>query len=123
MVYDDADHAGARAGLQALLQWMGHEKVQVLNGGLAAWKKAGKPVESGEVLENWPKHFEEHPSLLRFFSKEEILGQELVDARAPERYRGEVEPLDPKARHIPGAKNLFYKSLLAEDENFCQITK
>lgn len=122
VIYDDLDHAGA-ARAWALLQWMGHEKVQVLDGGLAAWKRAGNPVESGEVLEKWPKKFVERPSLLRFFSKEEILGQELVDARAPERYRGEVEPLDKKAGHIPGAKNLFYKNLLSEEGIFLPVAE
>lgn len=116
VVYDDADHAGA-ARAWMLLRWMGFATVRVLDGGLRAWKDAALPLEKGEVAPS-AKVFVEGPPLVSFFGREELAGRRLVDARAPERYRGEVEPLDPKAGHIPGAENLFYQTLLGPDGKF-----
>jgi thiosulfate/3-mercaptopyruvate sulfurtransferase len=104
--YDDTDHAGA-ARLWMLLRWMGHAQSYVLNGGLKAWK--GALVSGAEALPA-PAKFVERESLIKVSGPSGLL----VDARAPERYRGEVEPLDPVAGHIPGAKNYFYQQLLAD---------
>lgn len=111
VAYDDADHAGAtRAWF--LARWMGHEKVKVLNGGLKAWAEAGFPLEKGEGRPVPPAAFSEERPLVATRHWEEALN--LIDARAAERYRGEVEPIDPKAGHIPGAKNLPYASLFVD---------
>src|SRR5690606_11671066 len=111
VVYDDADHAGAaRAWL--LLRWMGHDRGSILNGGLRAWKEAGLSTERGQAQAPQPAEFPDRSPLLELTPKEKLSGKRLVDARAPERYKGEVEPLDPKAGHISGADNLFYKALL-----------
>lgn len=114
VAYDDADHSGA-ARLWFLLRWMGHENVRVLNGGLKAWEHS-YPLELGRGRVAAQARFEERAPLvnLRDFREAGLL----VDARAPERYRGEVEPLDPKAGHIPGARNSFYKELLGADGKF-----
>lgn len=122
IAYDDADHAGA-ARLWMLLQWMGHEKVQVLNGGLKAWKEAGKILETGPSQSYKSKIFLQSRPLLNILTKDQISDSLLVDARAPERYRGEIEHLDPYAGHIPGAKNLFYKTLLSEEGRFLPDSK
>jgi thiosulfate/3-mercaptopyruvate sulfurtransferase len=117
VVYDDADQAGA-ARAWMLLRWMGHENVSVLSGGLAAWKKAGFPLEGGVAPLRAPANFPDRPSLITLLSKEELASEALFDARAPERFRGDVEPLDKLAGHIPGAKNLFYKTLLDSEGRF-----
>ncbi len=117
IAYDDADHAGA-ARLWMLLQWMGHEKVQVLNGGMRAWKESGRQIETGPSQECADKNFLQSPPLVNILTQKEISNSFLVDARAPERYRGEFEHLDPYAGHIPRAVNLFYKNLLGQDGRF-----
>jgi len=113
VVYDDTDHAGA-ARCWFLLRWMGFANVRVLDGGLKAW---GKPLDKGESPVVEPSVFVEAPPLVRIFGREELRSP-LVDARAPERYRGEVEPIDPVAGHIPGALNLPYLGLLGPDGRF-----
>jgi thiosulfate/3-mercaptopyruvate sulfurtransferase len=109
ITYDDTDHAGS-ARLWFLLRWMGHEKVKVLNGGWKAWMEAGFSAELGEARSRAPAAYRETVPLVELRPWEEAI--QLVDARAPERYRGEVEPLDAKAGHIPGAKNLPYGTVL-----------
>ncbi|MGE3262226.1 MAG: sulfurtransferase [Bacteriovoracia bacterium] len=110
VIYDDADYAGA-ARLWMMLRWVGHEKVWVLNGGLKGY--------AGELA----KGEEPHPPLARFLARKSLVenftwnelgGKLLVDARAPERFRGEVEPIDSVGGHIPGARNFFYQNLLHE---------
>lgn len=111
VVYDAADGSMAAARMWWLLKLLGHENVAVLDGGLAAWQAAGLPlteaVPAFAETEPYPAHFDE----ARIVSAEEVLGRVgedsgwLVDARAPERYRGEVEPIDPVAGHVPGALN------------------
>jgi thiosulfate/3-mercaptopyruvate sulfurtransferase len=120
VVYDDSDHSGA-ARLWYMLRWLGHDKVRVLHGGLKAWAK-------GFVLARGPRaerplskaEFRERVALVKLQNWSSATN--LVDARAPERFRGEVEPLDPVAGHIPGAKNLPYTSVL-EDGKFLPVVE
>ncbi|ROR34152.1 sulfurtransferase [Inmirania thermothiophila] len=106
VAYDDAGGAFA-ARLWWLLRWLGHRRVAVLDGGLAAWLAAGGGLarDRGAVR---PCRFEGRPGGMPTVDAEAVRagGWCLVDARAPERYRGEEEPIDPVAGHIPGAVNL-----------------
>ena len=116
VVYDDA--AGVYAGRAWwLLRDAGHPDVRLLDGGLAAWRAAGGPVEEGEVTPD-PGDFEAAPGHLPRLDADGAarLAREgvLVDARAGERYRGETEPLDPVAGHVPGAVNVPTAANLAE---------
>jgi thiosulfate/3-mercaptopyruvate sulfurtransferase len=106
VAYDDAGGAGA-ARLWWMLQWIGHEKVAVLDGGWQAWKAAGLPVsaEPAEVPAPAPDHYSAMAPLVSVLQSSEInpAMQTLLDARELARFRGEVEPIDPVAGHIPGA--------------------
>lgn len=120
VVYDDAGGAiAARAWW--LLRWLGHEQVTVLDGGLQAWRARGLPLESGlQHVER--RAFHAAPDPQRTVGTAEIaesLGADtslvLIDARDAARYRGEIEPIDARAGHIPGAANLPYADCLAGD--------
>ena len=117
VVYDDwAGRAAARCWW--LLRWAGHDDVRVLDGGWAAWLAAGGPREVG------PTRPAPGDLVVRAGSVPVLRPQDvpaagtLVDARAPERYRGEVEPVDPVAGHIPGAVNVPTEANLAADGLF-----
>lgn len=105
VAYDDS--AGAIAArLWWMLRSIGHDRSQVLDGGYQAWVEAGHPVEHGS---NTPTGAPDYPvpdSYGGVTTLEDLSGRTVVDARSPERYRGEFEPVDPKAGHIPGAINL-----------------
>lgn len=94
-----------------MLKWCGHEAVAVLDGGLQAWVAAGGDVASGPALSVSPAVFALREPLLVLKHTADVsaqLGspaQTIVDARAPARYKGETEPFDPVAGHIPGALN------------------
>ncbi|WP_116026378.1 sulfurtransferase [Thermomonospora umbrina] len=105
VVYDAADStAAARAWWT--LRYFGHGRVQVLNGGFRAWAEAGRPVSTDEPRPA-PGDFTALPGSLPALDAEGAASLArrgvLLDARATERYRGEVEPIDPVAGHIPGA--------------------
>lgn len=107
VVYDDwAGHAASRAWW--LLRHYGHRDVRVLDGGWSAWVAAGGEVETGPVAPV-PGDFHGAPGSMALVDADDAarVGQSgvLIDARAPERYRGEVEPVDPVAGHVPGAVN------------------
>jgi thiosulfate/3-mercaptopyruvate sulfurtransferase len=112
VVYDrnGANYCGR---LWWMLKWLGHDAVAVLNGGLQAWEAAGGSLSSGAVPVAHPaaSPFELKPALREWISTTQLaseLGrtsQTLIDARGAARFRGEVEPLDPVAGHIPGALN------------------
>jgi thiosulfate/3-mercaptopyruvate sulfurtransferase len=112
VVYDrnGANYCGR---LWWMLKWLGHDAVAVLNGGLQAWEAAGGSLSSGAVPVAHPaaSPFELKPALREWVSTTQLaseLGrpsQTLIDARGAARFRGEVEPLDPVAGHIPGALN------------------
>lgn len=97
------------ARLWWMLRYMDHGAVAVLDGGWPAWTQAGLPVE--EIVQTpRPRRFEGRPHAEWLVTVEEVEKQSLlVDSRDPARYRGEVEPLDPVAGHIPGARNRFWK--------------
>jgi thiosulfate/3-mercaptopyruvate sulfurtransferase len=109
IVYD-ADNGAFAARLWWLLRWVGHASVAVLDGGLKAWRDAGLP-ESQAVPQRAPSQFEVHPNDSLWLRASEVAEKakdpawRLLDARAPERYAGKVEPIDPVAGHIPGAIN------------------
>ncbi|GAA4583388.1 sulfurtransferase [Planotetraspora phitsanulokensis] len=105
VVYDDADStAAARAWWT--LRYYGHGDVRVLDGGLRAWARAGLPVVKDRA-DVPPGDFEAVPGGMPLLDADQAAALAdsgvLLDARAGERYRGEVEPIDPVAGHIPGA--------------------
>ena len=99
-----------------MLKWCGHEAVAVLNGGLQAWVAAGGAVATGAALPVAPVGFPLREPLLTLKHTADVsanLGrpaQTIVDARATARYKGETEPFDPVAGHIPGALNRPFNS-------------
>lgn len=117
VAYDDAGGAMAAARLWWLLRWLGHERVAVLNGGWSEWRRLRLPQRSGEEPHKSRK-FTPRPNQIMTATADEILSRlgdtdlHLIDVRAPERYRGEVEPIDPVAGHIPGAISIPYQELL-----------
>ena len=123
VAYDTAGGMYA-ARLWWMLRWIGHASVQVLDGGLAAWDGAGGALVGGPVPQRPAGQFSVRPALARSLSFSEVLaglgqGQRLVvDARAPDRFRGENETLDPVGGHIPGAGNRFFRENLAPDGQF-----
>ena len=111
IAYDEAGEASA-ARLWWLLGHFGHRQVSVLDGGLAAWRSAGLPLATGveEVPEgDFTARVREGDTV----EADDLTAGErlLLDARAPERFRGETEPIDPVAGHIPGARNMPFAEL------------
>lgn len=123
VLYDDGPGAFA-ARAWWLLAWLGKQaNVYLLNGGLQAWKAAGLPLSDAPVPVQ-PGNFQGTPLaglLLSASQLEQRLGSNtltLLDARALPRFRGEVEPLDPVAGHIPGAQCAVFTDNLASDGGF-----
>lgn len=123
VVYDrqGANYCGR---LWWMLKWVGHEAVAVLDGGLQAWEAVNGAVATGPDLPRVPSSFKASEPRAVLASTEDVLkhldlpDQTLVDARAPARFRGEVEPLDPVAGHIPGALNRPFNLNLGPDGKF-----
>jgi thiosulfate/3-mercaptopyruvate sulfurtransferase len=105
-----------------LLRWMGHADVAVLDGGVLAWRQAGgtlvTDVAAAKPAAPYPSHAPALPTIDAATLKSQLGRRPLIDARAGDRYRGEVEPLDKAAGHIPGARNRFFKDNLASDGRF-----
>jgi thiosulfate/3-mercaptopyruvate sulfurtransferase len=121
VVYDDWNRAGS-ARAWWVLTAAGLEHVRILDGGLSAWLSAGRSLDTGPV-DPQPgnvtvPHGDLYAGSRATLTAEQIGTVTLLDARAPERFRGDVEPLDPVAGHIPGAKNLPSVAVLADDGTF-----
>jgi thiosulfate/3-mercaptopyruvate sulfurtransferase len=105
-----------------LLRWMGHADAAVLDGGLAAWCEAGgelsRDIPAPRGAPPYPSHLPAMATIDAAGLQPRLGRTPLIDARAAERFRGEVEPLDPAAGHIPGACNRFFKDNLAPDGRF-----
>lgn len=115
VAYDDAGGAFA-ARLWWMLRWLGHDAVAVLDGGFPAWVAEGRPVSAEPPL-LVAGDFTARPRAELLVSAAELAQSragKLFDARAPERYRGDVEPIDPVAGHIPGAENLPFAENLRD---------
>jgi thiosulfate/3-mercaptopyruvate sulfurtransferase len=116
VAYDQGEPGGA-ARAWWLLGWFGHPDVRVLDGGLPAWVAAGLPLVTG-VPDPEPGDFTARPggrALLEAAGAAELAAAgRLLDARAPARYQGLEEPVDPVAGHIPGAVNLPMADLLTD---------
>lgn len=119
----DAHGGMFAARLWWLLRWIGHPAVAVLDGGMAPWQAQALPM-SAALPHKAAGGITEKPSLVDTVSACDLLaslGSEqctIVDARAPDRFRGENETLDPVGGHIPGAKNRFFKDNLEADGRF-----
>lgn len=122
VVYDTASGSFA-ARLWWMLHYLGHSNVAILNGGFAAWIEKDYPVESGDMKptqNSEPSSFTGKPDPLMLVTTaemEEIIhlnDYTIIDARSPERYSGETEPIDTKAGRIPNSINFFHQ------ENFDQ---
>ncbi len=123
VVYDAADSVPAsRAWWQ--LRYFGHSDVRVLDGGYAAWVRAGLPVAT-EVPAVSPGDFVARPGGMPMLTADDAArvaaSGVLIDVRAPERFRGEVEPVDPVAGRIPGAVNLPTAGNVASDGRFLDV--
>jgi len=127
VAYDQG--AGAYAArLWWLLRWLGHRRVAVLDGGFAAWERAGLPIEAAATVPA-PRRFTAAPAaglvvttaaLARIVAAGALRRGELtlVDARSADRFAGENETLDPVAGHIPGARNHPFSENLAAHGGF-----
>lgn len=121
VAYDDAGGMFA-ARLWWLLRWLGHDKVALLDGGLQAWQRAGYPL-TDRITVPAPATFHwqlaaptvDADYVLAHLHAPDLL---VIDARSPERFRGENETIDPVGGHIPGATNRFFKDNLDADGYF-----
>ncbi|MFY8084961.1 MAG: sulfurtransferase [Rubrivivax sp.] len=132
VVVYDASGAMFAARLWWMLRWVGHEDVAVLDGGLQAWKAQGLPLETGEPAASPSARLSEDsgavqarppacaPTVDRAFLLHNLTHPTrlVVDARSPDRFRGENETLDPIGGRIPGARNRFFKDNLGADGCF-----
>ncbi|MCA9973953.1 MAG: sulfurtransferase [Anaerolineales bacterium] len=117
VAYDDASGAIA-ARLWWMLRYMGHAAVAVLDGGWPAWQAAGHPTAAGDET-NPPALFTGAPRRDWLVTMPEVAAQALlVDSRDGARYRGEMEPIDAQAGHIPGAINYFFQENWGEDGRY-----
>ncbi len=119
----DAGNGAMAARLWWLLRWVRHDAVAVLDGGFAKWVQEDRPV-AAEVPVFSPTRYPSRVNAAAAADADEVkatLGRSLlVDARAPARWRGEVEPIDPVAGRIPGARNRFNMENVQADGTFKQ---
>jgi thiosulfate/3-mercaptopyruvate sulfurtransferase len=117
----DAGNGAMAARLWWMLRWVGHAAVAVLDGGFAKWVKEGRPVAT-EVPRFAPTRYPTRVRAEMAVSvdsiEEKLQSLMLVDARAPARWRGEAEPIDPVAGRIPGARNRFNMDNVQADGTF-----
>jgi thiosulfate/3-mercaptopyruvate sulfurtransferase len=118
------DHQGAMFAARAwwLLRWLGHPQVAVLDSGASGWQEGGGELTTVIRAPTPAEAYPDRPPLVGTVDADAVrarLGRTpVIDARAPERFRGDVEPLDPVAGHIPGARNRFFRHNLADDGRF-----
>jgi thiosulfate/3-mercaptopyruvate sulfurtransferase len=121
VVYDDWNRAGS-ARAWWVLTAAGIADVRILDGGLAAWRAAGGVLATGPVASPpgtvTVVHDDLYNGALPTLAAQHVDDFDLLDARAPERFRGDVEQIDPVAGHIPGAKNLPSGAVLNSDGTF-----
>lgn len=130
VVYDEVNGSFA-ARAWWLLRWLGHTRAAVLDGGMKAWRAAGGTLESGGTIQpSGPERGDSGSSSPPRVDPQAVVGSDelaalmqegrrlLVDARAPERFAGTVEPIDPVAGHVPGAVNHPFSANLAGDGRF-----
>jgi thiosulfate/3-mercaptopyruvate sulfurtransferase len=125
VVYDDTGGTMA-VRLWWLLRWLGHERVAVLDGGWQAWTQAGLPLQETAAPEVETVSFKGSADWRQVVTSEALEQQlrrgenrlQLIDARTRERFRGDAEPIDPVAGHIPGAINLPLQDNLENDGSF-----
>ncbi|MEO7391082.1 MAG: sulfurtransferase [Ramlibacter sp.] len=123
VVYDrnNATYCGR---LWWMLKWAGHDAVAVLDGGLQAWQAAGGETTDQEEPSHFQSNFELGPALRTLAASSDVMrglgkpGQTVLDARATPRFKGEVEPIDPVAGHIPGALNRPFGQNIEADGKF-----
>lgn len=121
VVVYDAGHGALAARAWWILRWLGHDAVQLLDGGLAGWQTLGLPMKGGAEAPD-PQTFRAVVRRELVLSTEELATDiasisacNLLDARDRPRFRGELEPIDPVAGHIPGAISLPFSDFVRED--------
>ena len=120
----DAQGGMYAARLWWMLKWLGHDAAAVLDGGLAAWQAAGFTTANGPAPARYDMAapYLDRPSLVAMLDADAVArrasGQAVLDARAPDRFRGENETLDPVGGHIPDALNRFFRLNLEADGRF-----
>ncbi|HEY7124889.1 MAG TPA: sulfurtransferase [Ktedonobacterales bacterium] len=123
VAYDASGSSMAAARLWWMLRWLGHQAVAVLDEGWQGWQHAGYPVAPG-MEQRAPASFTPHVRQGAVVTAEQVSAllpdssARLVDVRSAERYRGEQEPIDPVAGHIPGAVNAPFNELLDAEGRF-----
>lgn len=119
----DADVGSLAARFWWLARWVGHKNVAVLDGGFKSWQAAGLPV-SAEIPVRTAVHFDTRPDRDAWMDAAQVAQHvrrsdwRLLDARAPERFAGDVEPLDPVAGHVTGARNHPFATSIGPDGRF-----
>ncbi len=118
VAYDD-DTGMFASRLWWMLRYLGHDRVAVLDGGFTKWSRESRPIQPGEETRS-PASFDAHPRTGWLVTIDDMVQDRaasalLVDARAPERFEGRVEPIDPVSGHIPGAINHFFKNNVNDD--------
>lgn len=116
VVYDDVSGVIA-ARMWWMLRSIGHGSSRLLDGGLAAWVAEGRETDSGPVIPS-PTLYPTPSGFTGVVTIDDLQGRTILDARSCERYRGETEPADPKAGHIPGAISMPTSSNLDETGRF-----
>jgi thiosulfate/3-mercaptopyruvate sulfurtransferase len=122
VVYDDGNSMYA-ARMWWMSRWLGHQRALVLDGGMRRWMQLGLPLE-GAVPSRQPGDFVARPRPGSVVCAQDVLAasrdssSQVLDVRAPERFRGDVEPIDAVAGHVPGAHNHPFTSSLGADGRF-----
>jgi thiosulfate/3-mercaptopyruvate sulfurtransferase len=117
VAYDDQGGSLAAVRLWLMLRWLGYKTAAVLDGGWQKWLEEDRPVNAGKEVRS-PRLLKARINESYFVNAEEVdrmridPSYKLIDVRAPERYSGEIEPIDPVAGHIPGAENVPYSKNL-----------